>query len=1075
MKNVFLFLFLWMGTLSLWAGDKNAGLNDSDRMIPVKNEKVFVEPTVMQAINVTGKVVDAEGLPLPGVTVLIKGTTQGTATDINGAYSLQIPNVNTTLVFTFIGFVAQETAVGNRQVVNITLLESTSELDEVVVIGYGTMRKRDVTGAISQMKATTVSNEAPRDVRDMLRANVAGLNIGYSVDAKPGGSLEVRGRNTLTASSSPLLVVDGVIYYGGLEDINPADIESIDVLKDASSAAVYGAKAASGVVVVMTRKGSHGKPRIDASATVGFVTMGVDQPVHNGASYLQWRSDLQKQRNRTIVANNPGRYDDPRHLPPGVSQEQWLAYDTNDGDLVRTWLRRIELQPNEIDNYLNGKETDWYNAVFREGKQQDYNLSLSGKKEEVTYYWSFGYTDNESLIYGEDYSTIRSRINLDADVTKFLTVGVSTQFAYRDESHLFWDSDGRNQQIRANWGAMRDASPWGDMYNEDGSYRRMPAGQDPMTTNPFYEMSYLSRDRTYITLNSSMYSKVKLPFNITFQSTFVPRFQIHNYMNHQSSKHVDWNGIGGSVRRENSKVYQWQLDNLLKWNQTFGIHSFDVTLLQNSEKYSSWETIITSQQFSPNDILGYHFLSGATSHLASSNDAVSTGAAYMARIFYSLMDRYMITATVRRDGYSAFGQRHPWADFASAALAWRFTDENFWNDNLSTVLEHGKLRVSYGTNGNRDIGMYEALSDLNVASKYFYAYANTGALYQRSQMWVSRMSNKDLKWEKTASLNVGLDFTFRKQIIDGSFEVYQASTKDLLMKRSLPDIVGFDNVMANLGEVQNRGIELTINSNNIRKEKLTWRTSFAFSRNVNKIVHLYGDMVDVVDAGGNVIGQKEGDDYTNSWFIGHPINTIWQLNPKGVWQIGEETEAAKYGAIPGDFKITKRVEPAAGGSYALTNDDKEFIGQTVPKFRWTLRNDFTFLRDFNFSFMMYSCWGQKKEYNYPKHNRTSAERLSDYKLPYWTPENPINDYGRLYSRDPAAFSIFWDNSFIRLDNVSLAYNVPAKITNKFATQSLKLFFTIRNVAVWTKKWDFWDPENNGPTPRTYTFGLNLTL
>ena len=1028
-----------------------------------------------QGIVVTGTVTDAFGETLPGANVTVKGTSIGIMTDMDGKYSITVPNEQAVLWFTYVGYISQESLVGTQRVINVTLKENISEMEEVVVIGYGTLRKRDVTGAISQMKANTVANEAPRDVRDILRANIAGLNIGYSVDAKPGGSLEIRGRNTLTAGSSPLLVVDGVIYYGGLEDINPADIESIDVLKDASSAAVYGAKAASGVVVVMTRKGAQGKPRIDASATLGFVTMGVDQPVLKGNGYLQWRSDLQKQRNRTIVANNPGRYDDPRNLPSGVTQEQWLSYDTNDGDLVRTWLRRIELQPNEIDNYLNGRETDWYDAVFRQGLQQDYNIGLSGKKEEVSYYWSLGYTKNESLIFGEDYSALRSRINIDADVTKFLTVGVSTQFAYRDESHLYWDSDGRNQQIRANWGAIRDASPWGDMYNDDGSYRRRPAGEDAMTQNPFYDMSFLTRDRTYITLNSSLYAKVTLPFNITFQSTFVPRFQIHNYMNHQSSQHIDWNGIGGSVRRENSKVYQWQVDNLLKWNQTFGIHAFDVTLLQNAEKYSSWETIVTSQQFSPNDILGYHFLSGATSHLASSNDEVSTGAAYMGRIFYSLKDRYMITATVRRDGYSAFGQRHPWADFASGAVAWRFTDEDFWNDNLMNILEHGKLRVSYGTNGNRDIGRYEALSDLNVASKYFYANANTGSLYQRSQMWVSRMSNKDLKWERTASLNVGLDFTFHRQIVDGSIEVYQASTKDLLMRRSLPDIVGFDNVMANLGEVQNQGFELTINTNNIRKENLTWRTSFAFSRNKNKIVHLYGDMVDVVDANGNVIGQKEGDDFTNSWFIGQPINTVWNFNPKGVWQIGEETEAAKYGAVPGDFKIVKLVTPAEGGSYALTNDDKEFIGQTVPKFRWTLRNELTFIKDFTLSFMFYSYWGQLKQYDYPKHNRTSAERLSDYKLPYWTPENPINDYGRLYSRDPAAFNIYWDNSFIRLDNVSLAYNVPSKVTQKFAAQSLKLFFTIRNVAVWTKKWDFWDPENNGPTPRTYTFGLNMTL
>ena len=336
------------------------------------------------------------------------------------------------------------------------------------------------------------------------------------------------------------------------------------------------------------------------------------------------------------------------------------------------------------------------------------------------------------------------------------------------------------------------------------------------------------------------------------------------------------------------------------------------------------------------------------------------------------------------------------------------------------------------------------------------------------------MSNRELKWETTASFNVGLDFTLRRQIIDGSIEVYSASTTDLLMSRTLPRIVGFASVMANLGEVQNRGFELTLNSNNIRNEKLTWRTSFAFSMNKNKIVHLYGDMADITDASGKVIGQKEADDSDNRWFIGRTIGTLWELNPKGVWQIGEETEAAKYGAVPGDFRIEKRETPA-DGDYRLTSDDREFIGQTVPKFRWTLRNDFIFLKDFNLSFMLYSNWGQKKLYNTPKNNRTPIERVNDYVLPYWTPENPINTHARVYSRDPASFSIYWDNSFIRFDNISLAYTVPAHVSQKLAIQNLRLFFTIRNVAFWAPKWEFWDPENNGPTPRYYTFGLNMTL
>jgi TonB-linked SusC/RagA family outer membrane protein len=1055
-------MFLLSGTLPMWA----------DGIYPPKTDipplPSIEAAGVMQPVTVTGTVTDNNGEPLPGVSVLIKGTGQGTLTDMDGVFNLQVPDGNTTLVFSYIGFLSQEVTVGSNRNFAIKLVESTSDLDEVVVIGYGTMKKRDLTGSIAQMKAGTVANEAPRDVRDMLRANISGLDIGYSTGAKPGGDMEIRGKNTLKAGSSPLIVLDGVIYYGGLEDINPTDIETIDVLKDASSAAVYGAKAASGVIVVMTRKGAQGKPQINVNSSIGLVNMGVQMPVYDGAGYIKWRSDVAKSINVVKAAQNPGMYDDPRNLPSGVTQEQWLSYDSNDGDPVKTWFTRLYMQANELENYLNGKETDWYNAVFNPGLRQDYNVSLSGKKDEVSYFWSLGYADNESLIYGEQFSTYRSRLNLDADVTKFLSVGVNTQFAYRDESNLHWDDHPR---VTADWGAMLWASPWGDMYNEDGTYRRRPMGSENSSNNPFYEMSHVERDRTYTTLTTSMYAKIKLPFNITFQSTYSPRFLFHNYMNHQKSTHIDWAPQNGMVQREEEKIFQWQVDNLLKWNQTFGIHTFDVTLLQNAEKYLKWNTKANNSLFSPNDLLGFHNIKGGTNPSVDSNDEMNTGSAYMARVFYSLMDRYMITGTFRRDGYSAFGQAHPWANFGSGAIAWRFTDESFWNEKLKNVLEQGKIRVSYGTNGNRDIGMYSAISDLNTSGKYWYANAATGAIYQRSQMYVNRMQNSNLKWESTASLNVGLDFTFHKQIIDGSIEVYRSKTTNLLVERALPDILGFSNVWDNLGEVQNNGIELTLNTINIRKENLLWRTTLNFSRNVNKITHLYGNMEDVLDENGNVIGQKEADDVKNKWFIGKPINVVWELEPQGVWQIGQEEEAQKYGVLPGDFRI---YDP--NGDYKFEDSDKQFLGQKDPKFRWTLRNDLTIMKNFNFSFMLYSYWGQLKEYNRPKNNDGFKDRSTDYVLPYWTPENPINTHARMYSSNGSAnYAMYWDNSFIRLDNISLAYTVPAKLTQKASIQNLKFLFTIRNVAVWAKDWEFWDPENNGPTPRYFTFGLNMTL
>ena len=1038
---------------------KNADLtyvvNDKHILIAKNNALTF-----QQTNTVTGIVTDINNEPLPGVSVLIKGATQGTATDANGFYTLQIPNENTTLVFTYIGFVSQEVVVGSKKNVNVTLSEDLHQLEEVVVVGYGTMKKRDLTGSVAQMKSEVVANESPKSVQDILRANVAGLSIGYSTGAKPGGSFQIRGRNTLTAGSSPLIVLDGVIYHGGIEDINPADVETVDILKDASSAAVYGAKAASGVVLITTKRGKQGRPLINVSSSVGFATMSVNQPVYDGKGYIKWRSDIAKSINTVSAEQNPGMYDDPFNLPSGVSQQQWLSYDTNDGDLLKTYFIRLYMVNNELENYKNGKETDWYGAVFKPGLQQDYNINLSGKKDEITYFWSLGYTDNEGLIYGDNYSTLRSRASVDAVVTKFLSAGFSTQFAFRDES-----------AIPVDWTQILLASPWGDMYNEDGSYRRYPMDDIIMSANAFYTRSHTERSTNYYTLHTNLYAKITLPFNISFQTNFVPRFQFYKYLNHVKSSHIDVAGVNGRVQRRNDVNYSWQVDNLLKWNKTFGIHSFDVTLLQNAEKAQYWRTDANNERFSPNDLLGYHNIGGGTSPTVSSLDEISTGSAFMARVFYSLMDKYMITGTLRRDGYSAFGQLHPWSNFGSAALAWRFTNEGFWKEPLKNILEDGKIRVSYGTNGNRDIGIYSALSDMNSTEKYWYAEATSGTLYQASQLYVSSMSNKDLRWESTAALNVGLDFTFHKQIIDGSIDVYHGNTTNLLMWRSLPTIIGFTRVMSNMGEVQNSGFELTLNSNNIQKTNLTWRTSFNFSANKNKIKHLYGNMVDEVDANGNVIGQKEADDSANRWFIGKPIDQIWELQPLGVWQTNEYDEARKYGVWPGDFKV---YDP--DGNYLFEDADRQFLGQTVPKFRWTLRNEFTFFKNFNLSFMMYSYWGQKKAYNRPKNNDTYKDRSSDYVLPYWTPENPINSHARLYSSNgSASYTMYWDNSFIRLDNVSLSYNVPAQLTQKIAIQNLRFNFSIRNAAVWSKKWEFWDPESDGPTPRYFTLGFNMTL
>lgn len=1006
---------------------------------------------------ITGIVKDIDGNPLAKVSVLVKNTSRGTATDALGSFSISA-SPKDVIVFSYTGYETKEIKINNQVELTVLLEAKVNSLNEVVVVGYGTAHKKDLTGAIASVSTKQMENENPTSVQDILRANVAGLSVDFSTSAKPGGDLQIRGKNTLNAGSSPLIVLDGVIYNGALSDINPNDIASINVLKDASSVAVYGAKAAEGVIAITTKKGTSAKPTINFNANYGTATMGVNQKPYSANEYVSFREDVQY--SRYAAGAKPSQYSDPRKLPSGLSVDQWLAYDGSTGDPVTVWLQRLNMKPVEISNYLKGNSVDWYDVVFQNGIKQDYTLSLSGKTKGVSYYWSGGYLDNKGIILGDKYSTIRTRLNLEAKVTNFLTVGVNTQFANRDES-----------AVAADWNKGITNSPLGSMYNDDSTdYRYSPNDQAGIgeAVNPLGAPKWTTRSKKYYTLNSNIYAKVKLPFGINYQVNFTPDLEWYRYFNHQSSKYIGsgWDLKGGMATREQHQTYQWQIDNLLTWNKTFNDHHFDVTLLANAEKYQYWQNKMDNSGFDPNDNLGYHDIGSGINPVISSNDEYGTGAALMARLFYSFKDRYLLTLSVRRDGYSAFGQKNPWATFPAVAAGWIFTQEPFFK---SSWLNFGKLRLSYGLNGNRDIGRYVALADLSTG-KYFHVTPN-GTVVTVSQLWVNNMPNPNLKWEQTASYNVGLDFSMFNDVLTGSIDAYKSITTNLLVKRSLPPIIGFDFVWTNLGEVDNKGLEVNLSSHNIQRKNFSWTSSFNFSLNRNSIVHLYGDKVDITDASGKVIGQKEIDDIKNKWFIGRSLDAVWDTKVLGIYQSNEADLADKYGQQPGDFKLQD-----VNGDGKYTNDDRQFLGHNEPRFRLTLRNEFSIHKNFSFSFLIYSYLGQMGSFNNSKNNSGFIDRTSYYQLPYWTKDNPENDYARLYSSDGgASYSVYRKKSFVRLDNIALAYTLPKPLLQKASIENLRVYFTVRNVGVYAPDWDFWDPENSGPTPRTYTFGLNLTL
>jgi len=1025
-----------------------------DDLFNNKYENVLVK-------TVSGTVTDEKKLPVAGVSVRLKGSKNGTVTNAEGRYVLKdIPDNGGILVFSSLGFISKEVPVTGTTV-NVVLAEAANDLNELVVVGYGTRSKKDLTGAISQVKAVQLENQHPNSVQDLLRGNVPGLNVAFSASPKGGNNsdLQVRGKSSLIAGVTPLLVVDGVIYPGQLSDINPSDIETIDVLKDASSAAVYGAKAASGVVIITTKRGKSDKPVITLNTTIGMASREVTEHVYDANGFVNWRTDVLKSINAGTIGTQPSRFNDPRTLPSNVTLAQWYAYDNTPitADPIDTWLTRLKMFPIEIENYKAGKSTNWEDLIYRNGFRQDHTFGISGRKEEVNYYLSLGYTNNEGLTVGDQYKNARARLNLEGKAAKFATIGVNFQYASRDES-----------AVPIDFGQIRNASPLGSKYKDDGITLR-PSPNDDLgnNRNPFLDNVYRERMLKYNTIFSTMYVKGELPFGFSYSVNVTPSYDQTREFNHFSALHPDYVARKGYADRTETTRFNWQIDNVLKWNKTFNkIHQFDVTFLMNAEKLKQTSSRIENEGFDPNDKLSYHNIGSGIKPIVSSNDLVTTGDALMARLNYTLNSKYLLTATIRRDGYSAFGQRNPRATFPSLALGWVFSDEGFMKS--VSWLNYAKLRLSYGSVGNRDIDGYLALSNLNTG-KYLYV-SPSGTVFPIAQLYVDRMINRDLKWESTSSFNGGLDFSILNNIIDGSVEVYKKNTSNLLLLRALPSVTGFFNIASNLGNVTNTGVEIALNSNNFKRENFSWKTSVNFSLNRNKIVHLFGE-VNQLDKEGKVIGKVENNDPGNGWFIGKDVNAIWDLKVLGVWQQNEAAEAAKYGVKPGDFKLQD-----VNGDFKFTDADKQFLGSRNPKFTTSMRNEFTFFKQFDFSFSMYSNWGAMTDFNEAKNNSGFQDRQNSYKVPYWTVENPINDYARLYSSNGSAnYNVYRKTSFIRIDNVSLAYTLPKKLVEKGRLNSVRIFTTVQNAAIYAPDWDYWDPQNKNPTPRYVTLGLNVTL
>jgi TonB-dependent starch-binding outer membrane protein SusC len=697
--------------------------------------------------------------------------------------------------------------------------------------------------------------------------------------------------------------------------------------------------------------------------------------------------------------------------------------------------------------------------VMVRGLQQDYDLSVGGGTKDVNYYWSLGYVNNEGIIKGDMFSAIRSRLNVDFKITDWLRVGANTQFSDRDES-----------ATPANLSRVYRISPWSSpTYNAPATPQANYGFRLSKTTeHPLMEYYYTDRSRKVANLFSSLFAEVDLPLGIKYKLSFQPRYSFlrdyNFYGDHNTVGYGDH--IDGYGTRQESSSFEWMLDNLLKWNKEVGIHNFDITLLYSSERLRTQDTNINNQTFSPNLELGYHALQFGKTPAITNYDTEATGDALMARLNYTLLGKYLLTTSIRRDGYSAFGQENPRAFFPSVALAWQISKEDFYRIELISRM---KLRLSWGANGNRDIGMYSALA--NVGSNLYYNGSGT-----QVGVYNNTLANSGLKWERTESLNFGLDLGFFGNRIDLTLDYYDMKTTNLLMKRTLPEITGFSSIMSNLGELGNRGFEATLNMININKSSLTWKSSLVLSLNRNKIIKLFGDVGTYTLLGEERTGELP--DFSNQWFPGQAIDVIWNYNTIGIWQEEEAEAAAVFGSRIGDYKA---VDVNEDGKY-VNVQDKQFIGYTRPRYRIGVNNDFSFLKNFTLSIFVRADLGHLGQFTPIFQGSSEFDRFSmgAKPYPYWMPENRNNEYPRLDANVGTGvfgggISIYKPMSFVRIQDLSLSYSLSKELTQRLHLESMRTFLSVRNLYSFDK-WPGWDPESGmNAMPRTFTFGIDISL
>ncbi|QQT26378.1 SusC/RagA family TonB-linked outer membrane protein [Sphingobacterium spiritivorum] len=1011
-----------------------AKLSDMKIFYKIKKElmllclMISITLTSTAQTTVRGIVKDENGNALSGVSVKIKNTNNGTSSDENGNYSITVSDKDAVLVFSIISFSPQEIRPNGRTTLNVTLTSTETQLEDVVIVGYGVRKRQDVTGAVAKANLSLQKQSPNGNVMSSLRGTVPGLTVGQVTTAGSDPSIMIRGRNSISGTTSPLIVLDGLIYRGSITSINSSDIASIDLLKDASAAAVYGSQASNGVILITTKSGSgtQDKVIIDYSGSVSFQEMTKkDMRPVSGAGFIQKLGDWYLSESR-----------DPNDMT----------------QMNPKWDPTTKLSVIEADNYKNGYEADWWKLLTNPSpKIQNHNIGISGRSQKINFYLGYGYFDQKNLVKNDNYNRNSIRLNMEAKALDWLTIGAQTGLTINNYSG-----------VSPSFTDLIYSRPYNLPFDP-------VTGQQlefyPNSTSPT-QLEVLRRSRDSdknLNLIGNFYVSADIPYikGLNYRVNLGNNYIYANRFNYNAPN------VEATAYKRYMTDYFLTLDNILTYKRDFGKHGIDATLLYGAEinKHDGTQTVAGGIL---NGALGYDRLDvGDPLRLSASNDLSilpwKEQALYqMARLSYSYNKKYILTGTVRRDGFSGFSAKNKTAVFPSVAFAWRMIDENFIKS--VSQINDLKLRVSYGATGNRTVGRYQTLSQMNVGLGSGYLYGS-GAGAQAGS-FLGQLPNPDLKWETTTSFNTGVDFALFNNRLYGALDLYFSNSKNLLNSKGTPTITGFSSYLINIGKIQNRGQELNINGVPIAKKDFRWEVGVNFFRNRNKVLDIDGTKKDLIN----------GSDPILSFFIGQPYGVVYNYKITGMYQLGEEIPAplAAQGFKSGQYKIED-----TNGDGIITTADKQILGKLDPSYSLSISNSFRY-KNVQLKFFINSIQGGENGYlgapGIMLQNPDNIRNNNAFAFDYWTPNNPDARYRSIAAYVPTLgenFGPYISRSFIRLQDLTLTYSLSDKLIERIkVVKALSIYANVQNLFTITN-WDGWDPEANPPGSQRSSLGLRM--